>query len=172
MSRRYAQRLARLERDIGLMSPAAFAKDRTAKAQRTRLRALVDMPSEHDEQVALFRWRDENLGRFPDLVMMYAVPNGGHRHPAVAVKLKAEGVTPGVLDINLDEPRGEWHGLRIELKTLTGRPSKQQREWIARLTERGYCARVCKGAEQAKELLVWYLSLPKPEPIWIEKEGA
>ena len=45
---------------------------------------------EHDEQVEFFRRVDDD----PHLRVLpvYAVPNGGHRSPAVAGKLKAEGV--------------------------------------------------------------------------------
>jgi hypothetical protein len=53
--------------------------------------------SEHDQQVALFTWANQNLDRYPVLRWMFAVPNGGHRHPAVAGKLKAEGVKEQLL---------------------------------------------------------------------------
>ena len=47
--------------------------------------------SEHEEQAAIFAWSDAAEVEHPELRMLYAVPNGGHRHPAVAAMMKAEG---------------------------------------------------------------------------------
>ena len=58
--------------------------------------------SEHDEQVLIFKWARLSEGRWPELALLFAIPNGGHRHKAVAAKLKAEGVRAGVPD------RGRW----------------------------------------------------------------
>ena len=85
---------------------------------------------EHAEQVALFRWAAIARSRYPELALLYAIPNGGHRHIQVARRLKAEGVKPGVPDICLPVPRGNWSGLYIELKTARGTVSKAQRGWL------------------------------------------
>lgn len=113
---------------------------------------------EHAHQVALFAWRDRVLRQYPELAMLYAIPNGGHRSPRTAARLKSEGVRAGVPDVALDVPRGNWHGLRIELK----RPglhsvSPAQRKWIAALRQYGYRAEVCVGWDAARELIVTYL---------------
>ena len=58
--------------------------------------------SEHHEQCALFAWLRL---QWPDLDRVsFAIPNGGHRHKAVAGKLKAEGVKAGVPDIFIAYP--------------------------------------------------------------------
>jgi hypothetical protein len=57
---------------------------------------------------------------YPD-VRIFSVPNGGHRHPAVAAKMKATGVSSGVPD------------------------------WIAYLESVGFCCIVGKGADHAKQ---------------------
>ena len=57
--------------------------------------------SEHLHQKALFEWADRMEGAWPELRLMYAIPNGGLRTKAQAGKLKAEGVKPGVPDIHL-----------------------------------------------------------------------
>lgn len=103
--------------------------------------------TEHNHQVALFKWADMTAkGRFPGLDLMFAIPNGGLRNRIVAIKLKAEGVKAGVPDIFLPVPRGQYHGLFIEMKK-EGKtyPSKQQKVWIAALNEQGYKAVVCRG---------------------------
>jgi hypothetical protein len=64
--------------------------------------------------------------------MLFAIPNGGARHKAIAGKLRAEGVRAGVPDICLPVPRGEYHGLFIELKRPKGgHVSEEQEAWIS-----------------------------------------
>lgn len=118
----------------------------------------VKFRDEHAEQAALFSWAGFAQGRYPELALMFAIPNGGHRHKAVAVRKKAEGVKPGVPDICLPVPRGPWHGLYIELKTETGSVSREQRRWLAMLSRLGYRAKVCRGWQQAQAVIEDYLT--------------
>lgn len=113
--------------------------------------------SEHSEQVALFQWARLNENAIPELAMLYAVPNGGLRDVRVARKMKAEGVKAGVLDINLDVPRGGFHGLRIEMKYGKNKPTKQQKQWITRYSEYGYSVAVCYDWMTAKDAILHYL---------------
>jgi hypothetical protein len=69
---------------------------------------------EWQEAQRLVAWADGEGGElWPEARWLYAVPNGGFRHKAVAGKMKAQGVRAGVLDFNLDVARGGYHGLRI-----------------------------------------------------------
>lgn len=113
--------------------------------------------SEHEEQVALFRWAEFARARWPELALLFAIPNGGERHPAVAAKLKAEGVKRGVPDICLPVACGVFHGLYVELKSATGRASGEQRGWIDALRVQGYRAEVCRGWLQARDVIMDYL---------------
>ena len=113
--------------------------------------------SEHLHQAALFSWAAVAKASLPELDMLFAVPNGGHRHPATGRRLKAEGVKPGVPDIFLDVPRGEWHGLRLELKVGRNKPTKAQVDWMERLSNHGYLAVVCWGWESARDQIQAYL---------------
>ncbi|RQV98735.1 VRR-NUC domain-containing protein, partial [bacterium] len=88
---------------------------------------------EHLEQAALFQWTSMNEERIPELKNLFAIPNGGHRHKAVAAKMKAEGVKAGVPDILLACPCDGFHGLFIEMKAGKNRTTKNQNEWIQRL---------------------------------------
>jgi hypothetical protein len=88
---------------------------------------------------------------------MFAIPNGGQRHPAVAAKLKAEGVKAGVPDIFLAWPSGNYHGLFVEMKVGKNKPSKLQEEWIAGLFAAGYACVVCYGFEAAKLAVCDYM---------------
>lgn len=114
--------------------------------------------TEHEEQVALMRLVEMHKGRWPELEMLFAVPNGGDRNMLVAKKLKAEGVKKGVPDLCLPIPRGVYHGLFIELKRQKGGViSPEQKAWIAALRGQGYRAEVCKGATEAWDVIREYV---------------
>lgn len=90
---------------------------------------------EHKTQVACVRWFRL---QYPQLAsVLFAVPNGGRRDAVTGAKLKAEGALAGVADIFLDVDRGEYHGLRIEMKTKTGRLSDSQKAFSEAETARG-----------------------------------
>jgi hypothetical protein len=117
---------------------------------------------EHSHQVAVIDWwayacKGYGLPEFA----LYAVPNGGDRHPAVAAKLKAEGVRSGILDLNLDAqcPRvPEAMGLRIEMKVKPNRPSKAQQAVIDYLRRARYHVVVAWDAEEAIQAITGYLA--------------
>ena len=73
--------------------------------------------------------------------------------------LKLMGGRAGVPDLCLPVPRGKYHGLYIELKTVTGRATAEQEWWGDRLLEQGYFWEVCHGWESAVRVLEWYLEL-------------
>lgn len=114
--------------------------------------------SEHEEQAALVRWAEFQRPKWPELALLHAIPNGGHRHRVTAARLQAEGVRAGVPDLCLPVPRGGWHGLYIELKTRRGRPSREQRRWLDALRAQGYRAEVCRGWEAARAVIEDYLA--------------
>lgn len=121
--------------------------------------ACGGVPTEHEEQVALFQWAAANEGAMPELAMLAAIPNGGYRPMATAAMLKMEGVKAGYPDIVLDVPRGRWHGMRIELKRAdrSNHPTPAQREWLDRLRAHGYMAVCCYGAQEAIDAITAYL---------------
>ena len=116
------------------------------------------VPSEHAEQSALFQWAELNRRKYPALKLLYAIPNGGHRHIAVALKLKAEGVKAGVPDICLPIARRGLHGLYIEMKKRSGGVlSQKQADWMLNLVEQNYSYAVAYGFEDAKRIIEDYL---------------
>lgn len=119
------------------------------------MRALA--AKEHDEQSALFRWAFFAMAKHHELSLLYAIPNGGHRHKAVAKRMKAEGVRAGVPDLCLPVPRNGYHGLYVEMKAGRGRPTHQQQRWIDALACQGYKAVVCYGWQHAKNVIEEYL---------------
>lgn len=120
----------------------------------------LPVPSESVEQQCLFRWAAYQSGRFPELALLYHVPNGGSRRKAEAGRFKAEGVKAGVPDLCLPVARGGFHGLYIEMKRKRGsRTSDDQKEWLAKLADQGYQTAVCKGWEAAARVIAEYLQM-------------
>ena len=115
--------------------------------------------TEHQEQVALFKWAHYAQAAMPELRLLHAMPNGGHRNKITAAKLKAEGVKPGVPDICLPVARGKYHGLYIELKTRQGKLSSRQQTWLADLNGQGFKALLCWSWTSARQEIEHYLTL-------------
>lgn len=118
-------------------------------------------PKETIEQQKLIAWVDVfHMDKSP---FLFAIPNGGSRHPAEAKRLQAEGVRAGVLDLFFYQARGGYHGLFIEMKRRKGSSSVVtggQRGFIRRAREQGYKCVVCWGCDEAKAELTAYWSLP------------
>lgn len=119
----------------------------------------MPVPTEAQEQMTLFSWAAMQSGKYPELNLLYHVPNGGSRHKAEAGRLRAEGVKAGVPDLCLPVARGQYHGLYIELKRQRGgRTSDHQSEWLDALSAQGYKAALCYGWEQAAGTIIKYLT--------------
>lgn len=116
------------------------------------------IPTEAQEQTALFQWAAMMEGRIPELRLLYHCPNGGSRNAIEARNLRLQGVKPGVPDIFLPCARNGYHGLYIELKRQKGgRVSVDQKRMILALRAQGYKAEVCRGWEEAKDTICEYL---------------
>ena len=122
---------------------------------------ITDMPKnlQHEaaEQAALFSWAAMMEERFPELKMMYHIPNGGSRNRLEAANLKRQGVKAGVPDVHLPVPRGKFHGLYVEMKYGDNKPTEKQKEWLFSLKEQGYATAVCYSWEEAAGLIMTYL---------------
>lgn len=120
----------------------------------------LPVPTESAEQQCLFRWAQFQSGRFPELALLYHVPNGGSRKKAEAGRFRAEGMKAGVPDLCLPVARGGYHGLYIELKRLKGsKTNGKQTEWLEELTKQGYYTALCKGWEAAAKVIEEYLNM-------------
>lgn len=74
--------------------------------------------------------------------------------------LKAEGALRGVSDLLLLVPRGNWHGLCIEMKADCGRQSPHQKAFQAAVTEQGYRYIVCRSFDSFRAEIEKYLNTP------------
>ena len=113
--------------------------------------------SEAEEQMMVFQWAAYK----PELRWLHDVPNGGSRHPREAANLKRQGVKAGVSDICLPLPKGDYHGLYIEMKVGRNKPTPQQNEFIQFARQNGYSAHVCYGHQEAIQVISQYLTLEK-----------
>lgn len=106
----------------------------------------MKLPSEHAEQVTFVSWFRRN---YPD-VRILAIPNGGFRDKNTAIKLKSEGVSPGVPDLYIPA----WK-LWIEMKRQSGGSlSAHQKDWRDYLLSIGDNWFVAKGFEDAKNKIL------------------
>lgn len=124
-----------------------------------KVKTIACVASEHFEQAALVQWWG-HFSRTKGLEerLLFAVPNGGARDAITGARLKAEGVRPGVPDLMLALPRGGKGGLFIEMKRKrAGRPSKAQIEVSYALLGAGYHVALCRGADEAMNVIKNYL---------------
>jgi len=112
--------------------------------------------NEATEQEALMQWCSWQQSKYPELALIYHIPNGGSRNALEAANLKRQGVKAGVPDLCLPVARGGFHGLYIEMKYGKNKTTENQKKWLKALQEQGYCTIVCYGAEEAKQVISRY----------------
>lgn len=118
------------------------------------------MPRNEDkEQQTLIKWSGQACIRreFPELKLLFHIPNERKCDPREGRRLKLMGVKAGVPDLFLPVPRGKYHGLFIELKAENGKPTESQLWWRNELNGQDYFSAVCCGWSQASELIISYL---------------
>lgn len=112
----------------------------------------------HEEsriQQACVRWFRMQYPRYARL--FFAVPNGGGRSKIEAAIMKGEGVTAGVADMLLLLPSGEHPYLCIEMKTASGRQTREQKAWQADVEAVGGRYAVCRSIEDFMREIKTYL---------------
>ncbi len=118
------------------------------------------MHIEDDEQELLVAWF---RAQYPK-ILIFAIPNGGKRGFLEAKRLKLGGVTAGVPDLFIAKGMRGLNGLFIEMKRpiVKGKPnpivSHEQKVIIEYLLQSGYAAVVAYGFDEAKTVIVDYLS--------------
>lgn len=75
----------------------------------------------------------------------------------------------GYPDLFVAEPRGQWHGLFLELKAdgvrvwlqngtlTTDKHIREQADVLAKLRIKGYCAYFARGFDEAKIIIDWFM---------------
>lgn len=107
-------------------------------------------PSESAIQTAFFQWVDLMVNIDDRFALIAAVPNGGHRHIVTAMRLRREGVRPGIPDV-LNFYKSKNHtGLAIEFKAGRNKESYAQIEWMERLKSQGWLCVISRSFEDAQ----------------------
>jgi len=120
------------------------------------------------KQYEKYEGREDNLqiaaARFLDILGVHwlHIANERHTSPQRGAKLKKMGVKSGACDIFILEPRGDYHGLFIELKVKGGRLSDNQKEFIDKSNERNYKTVVCWSIDELIDTVEDYLKSKKP----------
>jgi hypothetical protein len=120
------------------------------------------------EQAAVVAWADANAKHEPALAKRFAIPNGAYlsgskrTRAAQWERLKKAGARVGIPDLMFPAARQGYHGLLIEMKAA--RParssvSKDQKDRIAELRDEGYRCEVCRGADEAIDILCDYFGI-------------
>lgn len=129
-------------------------------ARRDTLAAIITdtYAMEHDTQCAFVTWCAWNEGKYPQLKLAFAIPNGGQRNIVTAKKLRAEGVRSGIPDWCLPIPMGGYTGLWIEFKHGKNKLTTEQRRYIELLEKAGHCVDVCYTVDGAIRTVEDYLA--------------
>ena len=96
---------------------------------------------------------------FPQYKMLlFSIPNGGHRNLLTAVRMKREGVISGVPDLFLSLPRNGFHGMYIEMKYGKGKLSANQEAFIAEVSKHNYKVEVINSLDKFVREVTQYLN--------------
>lgn len=141
----------------------SFGKPTSEVPKKRELRHSTE-PTEHQLQCRVVSWWNKWHEQFNlPVFALYAVPNGGSRgdtdkaRMVRGVQLKAEGVRPGIPDLQMDVAREQFHGLRIEMKRKGGKVSPEQEDVHRFLEAQGYLCVVCYSDEDAVKVIKAYL---------------
>lgn len=114
---------------------------------------------ESSHQKGLFTWAKYSQNRFPELQLLYAIPNGAHVSDMHRIRLVREGLKKGIPDIHLPVSRGGYHSFYLELKSKTGKISKEQNSMIKLLQLQGNLCLVSYDLTDSISYLEQYLNL-------------
>lgn len=88
---------------------------------------------------------------------VFSIPNGADVPASNRMRLKSEGLLPGVPDLFFPIASNEYNGLFMEVKAEGGRLSKEQKTVIKRLKENGYSCVVVYSLDDAIKEIKEYL---------------
>ena len=122
---------------------------------------------EQQEQELVIGWARSLQHQYPKLSRLHCSLNGVWLPPKLAMQAKSGGMVSGVPDLHLPVPMkvGEimFHGLWIEMKSMEGVLSKNQKLWLAELNDDGYAAVCCKGAKAAIRVIANYMNIKQED---------
>ena len=107
---------------------------------------------ERQHQQALVKWLTVNK------VAFCAIPNEGARSTRHGAVMKSLGLTPGVSDLFICEPRGTHGGMWVEMKAPGKIPTERQYDWLFKMRNKGYRAEWFDHWDKARLAIEEYLA--------------
>ena len=105
---------------------------------------------ESDIQISCVKWFKMQYPRY----VIFAVPNGGTRDRKEMIWMLREGILPGAADLIICGDNGKI--LFVEMKTKTGKQSKNQKNFEEKVTKLGFQYIVCRSLEDfIKAVRAW-----------------
>ena len=111
---------------------------------------------ESELQISCVNWFRYQYPQYK--MLLFSIPNGGLRNIKTAVTLKREGVISGVPDLFLSLPRGEWHGMYLELKSGSNDLTANQDMFFILARKQGYKCEVIRTLDQFIREVTFYLN--------------
>ena len=108
---------------------------------------------EHSEQTRFVM----RVRAFHPEVLCFAVPNGASVSAAQRLRLTHEGMMAGAPDLMLFA--AGLPPLAVEMKTDTGKVSKEQLSMHQALQDRGVVVQICRSAEEAYNAMTAWLNI-------------
>ena len=93
--------------------------------------------------------------QYPNSLAIH-VPNEGKRSPFAQFKFKYLGGMQGIPDVIVFKQTASYAGLAIELKVKPNKPTKNQTEFLDKLSDSGWFATWVNSFEAAKEVIDQY----------------
>jgi len=114
--------------------------------------------SELQHQIRVVKWFDSACHTWGLLPLhLFHIPNGGSRQIVESVNLKRSGVRPGIPDLFLATPRGQFKGMFIEMKKEDGRIEPDQHAALDAFEAQGYRSVVAFTHDEAIRKISVYL---------------
>lgn len=109
------------------------------------------------ELIKFFDWVSWQEKINPTYSLIYHIENERKCSQFAGKIRKQKGVRKGVPDVCVAVPRGEFHGMYVELKIKPNKLSPDQRAMMTLLHGQGYCVRVAWSGDELINLVKEYL---------------
>ena len=120
------------------------------------------MSEESNIQKAVFKWYCLQYPKykrsFQSSLNGIFIPGTPKIRAQIVNSMKSQGMCVGQSDIFIALPRHGFHGKYIELKTLKGRPTKEQLEFGDDMVDQGYAFEIVKGLDACRSAISSYMS--------------
>lgn len=114
---------------------------------------------ESELQTACVNWFRFSFPQFK--MLLFAIPNGGHRNILTAMRMKREGVISGVPDLFLSIGRNGFNGFYIEMKQGKGTLTENQEIFFQQAKKHNYKCEVITSLDQFIREITFYINSNK-----------